>query len=79
MNKNMYLPYAVGCLWAYASKDKYISDNYTLKEILVLREDVKKVVKRIENPYVVGFSCYVWNEETQVWDLSETRSHLTDS
>ena len=43
-NKNMYLPYAVGCLWAYASKDKYISDNYTLKEILVLREDVKKVV-----------------------------------
>ena len=65
-NKNMYLPYAVGCLWAYASKDKYISDNYTLKEILVLREDVKKVVKRIENPYVVGFSCYVWNEEYQL-------------
>jgi len=23
--------------------------------------------------------CYVWNEETQVWDLSETRSHLTGS
>ena len=65
-NKNMYLPYAVGCLWAYASKDKYISDNYTLKEILVLREDVRKVVNRIENPYVVGFSCYVWNEEYQL-------------
>ena len=65
-NKNMYLPYAVGCLWAYASKDKYISDNYTLKEILVLREDVRKVVERIENPYVVGFSCYVWNEEYQL-------------
>ena len=65
-NKNMYLPYAVGCLWAYASKDKYISDNYRLNEILVLREDVKKVVKRIENPYVVGFSCYVWNEEYQL-------------
>ena len=65
-NKNMYLPYAVGCLWAYASKDKYVSDNYTLKEILVLREDIVKVLDRIENPSVFGFSCYVWNEEYQL-------------
>ena len=65
-NKNMYLPYAVGCLWAYASKDKYVSDNYTLKEILVLREDIQKVLDRIESPSVFGFSCYVWNEEYQL-------------
>ena len=65
-NKNMYLPYAVGCLWAYASKDEYVSDNYTLKEILVLREDIQKVLDRIESPSVFGFSSYVWNEEYQL-------------
>ena len=46
-NKNMYLPYPyVGCLCH--PKDKYVSDNYTLKEILVLREDIEKVLGRIE-------------------------------
>jgi len=65
-NKNMYLPYAVACLWAYSSKDKYISDNYILKEIFVLRDNIGKVVDRIENPYIVGFSCYIWNEKYQL-------------
>ena len=54
-----------GCLWP-SSKDKYVSDNYTLKEILVLREDIEKVLNRIESPSVFGFSCYVWNEEYQL-------------
>ena len=62
----MYLPYAVACLWAYSSKDKYISDNYILKEIFVLRDNIRKVVDRIENPYIVGFSCYIWNEKYQL-------------
>lgn len=58
-----YLPYAAACIAAYVWNDSEISESYELGEILFLREKIDDALKRIKNPFVVGFSCYVWNME----------------
>ncbi|MBE6785382.1 MAG: radical SAM protein [Ruminococcaceae bacterium] len=76
MKKNIYLiqptymnlssvhfPYAVAALASYAWKHSYISENYELKKIHFLRNDISEVVKTLETPFLVGFSNYIWNFE----------------
>ncbi len=58
-----YLPYAAACIAAYVWNDSAIKEKFNLGEILFLREKIDDAIKRIENPFVVGFSCYVWNME----------------
>lgn len=62
-NTIAYLPYAAGCLAAYAWKDGEIKQNFELADILCVRHRVEESFAMIENPSVVGFSCYVWNME----------------
>ena len=58
-----YLPYAAGCIAAYAWSDNEIKEKFNLGGILFLRETPDEAVKKIENPFIVGFSCYIWNME----------------
>lgn len=58
-----YLPYAAGCIAAYAFSLGEIKDRYELGDILFLRKTVDEAVEDIDNPYLVGFSCYIWNME----------------
>jgi putative methyltransferase len=57
----VYYPYSSGLLWSYAQQFQEINQHYQLKDILFLREDPDEVVERLENPDVIGLSCYVWN------------------
>ena len=61
--QNAYLPYTAGILVASAFQSKVVKENYSFKEFVFLREDIDSVVNRIENPSVVGFSCYCWSTE----------------
>lgn len=61
--KSVYLPYAAGCVAAYAWADEAVKANYELKRIVFTREDIADAVSSFETPYFVGFSCYVWNYE----------------
>lgn len=58
-----YVPYAAGCVAAYAFSKEEIKKDYELREIVFLREPPETVLSRIEEPYFVGFSCYTWNME----------------
>ena len=58
-----YLPYTIGDLWAYAKQSPVVDGAYEMKELFFLRDPVDEVVSRMENPFLVGFSCYVWNTE----------------
>lgn len=59
----VYFPYAVGSLVAYAFSDNIIKKEYSFEGFVYKREDIEAVVSRMDNPYLVGFSCYVWNYE----------------
>lgn len=56
-----WLPYSIGCIWAYASQFSHITENFELKEFICFKEPVDELVKRLDNPKICGFSTYVWN------------------
>ncbi len=58
-----HLPYTVAALCAYAFDDPDLRAEYTLKDIIFLREDPDGILPRIQDPDVIGFSSYVWNFE----------------
>lgn len=62
-DKAVYLPYAVGLLAAYAWQDKAVSEHFRLGGLLFTRDDIGQTVGTLEEPYLVGFSNYVWNFE----------------
>ncbi|MBQ8015239.1 MAG: hypothetical protein IJ264_03520, partial [Clostridia bacterium] len=59
--KSAHLPYTAGQLAAYAFADKDVADNYSLENIFFLRETVDGVLAKIENPFIIAFSTYIWN------------------
>ncbi len=61
----VYLPYSSGVVWSYCKAKPEISDNYQLKEWFYYREELDDILSKIENPDVLGFSCFMWN-----WNLN---------
>lgn len=61
--KSAYLPYSIGTIAAYAWADERIKNEYCLKKFIFMRDEVETIVEGMENPYLVGLSCYVWSME----------------
>lgn len=55
------LPYSTGLIWSYCDTITEIKQNYRLGNIFWWRQSTEDYMKQIENPTVVGFSCFVWN------------------
>ena len=62
-DSSVQFPYAIGALASYAWTFEDVRDAYELKGILFLRENQDKIVDSLESPYLIGFSCYIWNYE----------------
>ena len=56
-----YYPYSVGVVWAYATTQQGIVDNYQLGGLYSVKEPIEQLVDRMVEPAVVGLSSYVWN------------------
>ena len=56
-----YYPYSVGVVWAYATTQEGIVDNYQLGGLYSVKEPIAELVDRMVDPAVVGLSSYVWN------------------
>lgn len=61
--KNTYIPYSVGCIQAYCQKNEIISAEYKFGKFIYTREAPEKVIELLDNPFMVLFSCSVWNTE----------------
>lgn len=67
----MWLPYSVACLWSYAKQFKDITDEWQLKELIYLRENIEPFVDRLDQPALIGFYSSVWNEQ---WCLAAAKA-----
>jgi len=67
----IYLPYSVGILWAYARTISKINNNIENKGFVILRENPNDIVARLEDPKIAAFSTYVWN-----WEISVSVARL---
>lgn len=55
------LPYSTGLIWSHCETIPEIKENYQLAKMFWWRRDTKEVLSHIEDPSVIGFSCFVWN------------------
>ena len=60
-NSSIYLPYAIGALAAYSWQFPHIKAHYALKDFIIFMDDAHTVCERLDAPYIVAFSCYLWN------------------
>lgn len=60
---NVFIPYAVGSIQAYAETIQEIRAHFQFQNPLFLREDLTTVIQKMSKPDVVGISCYIWNWE----------------
>ena len=59
--KKLKLPYSTGLIWSYCLQNQEIKNNYELSDWICYRDDIDEVFDKIENPSIVGFSCFTWN------------------
>ena len=60
---SVYLPYAVGTIIAYCQEIPEIKSEYKFADIIFKREKLAYAINKISDPYIVAFSCSVWNME----------------
>lgn len=61
--RSVYIPYASGCIAAYAFEDEKIRTSCRLAGFIYTHEPVNDALNKIQNPFIVAFSCSVWNYE----------------
>lgn len=61
--RSVYIPYASGCIAAYAFDDKKISEVCKLAGFVYTHMPIADAVEFLHDPFVVAFSCSVWNYE----------------
>jgi len=60
---NAHLPYAAGCVAANAFSMPEVRKHYHLCDFIFLRTPIDDVLAKLNEPYLVAFSCYIWNME----------------
>ena len=61
--RSVYIPYASGCIAAYAFDDPEIKTKCGMGGFVFTYEPVKQAAARMNDPFIVAFSCSVWNYE----------------
>ena len=61
--KSTYIPYAIGCLAAYAFSDDDIKSEYSLGKFIYTRVPLDEALSSVDKPFLVGFSSSIWNNE----------------
>ena len=64
-DKQVYLPYSSGVVWSYIKEDPTIKKKYILKDWFYYRDDSENIIKKIKDPQILLFSCFMWN-----WNLN---------
>ena len=76
--KTAHLPYTAAALMSYAMADEAVRGRYALKDIFFLREPPERLLAKIEDPSVVGFSSYIWNFEYNKYIAREIKKRYPD-
>ena len=75
---SMYLPYASGCLAAYAFESPKIREHFRCAGFFYKREPIADVIAQMDDPDVVAFSSYMWTREYNVLLARAVREKYPD-
>ena len=60
-DKSVYLPYSVATIISYCKSIPEINEQYHFPKPIYKRDKIADIVSSLDSPYMVGFSCYLWN------------------
>jgi len=66
LNNLPFLPYIHGLLRTGVEQDKELAARFRFRDPIFRVEPLPEILRRIENPAVLGLSCYVWNVRRQL-------------
>src|SRR5262249_20031751 len=61
LNIAPFLPYIYGVLRVYAEQDPLVTKAYRFREPYFFNMAPEKIAAKLQEPAVLGLSCYVWN------------------
>ena len=59
----VYIPYAAGAIIASCLSDPEVANEYSFPLIVYTREKLAQAFAKLVDPYMVAFSCNIWNIE----------------
>lgn len=62
-DNDVYLPYSTGTIAAYLQKKGCFDEEFNLAGFFYRREQTDRIIEKIDDPYIVGFSCCIWNQQ----------------
>jgi len=73
------LPLAAGQLFSRLRQETELLKRYNLCEISFRRQDPKEFVSKINDVFVIGFSCTLWNKNLTINTAKEVRRKYSDA
>ena len=70
------LPLAAGQLVSRLKQETELLEKYNLCEIIFRRQDPKEFASKIEDVFVIGFSCSLWNKNLSINTTEEVRKNF---
>jgi len=64
-DNQVYLPYSTGTVASYVFNDDVIKKSYELSGWFYYRQESEEILRKLEDPDIVAFSCFIWN-----WNLN---------
>lgn len=62
-DNSVYLPYSVATIISYCKSIPEIRAEYNFVKPIYKRDRIADIISSLESPYMMGFSCYLWNTE----------------
>ncbi len=59
--RNVYIPYAAGCIEAYCLQNEKIAGSFRFGKIVYCKDRIENIIAGFDDPFMVLFSCSVWN------------------
>lgn len=76
--KSVYFPYSAGVLASYSWQSEIIKEQCELGGFHYSLEPLDKAIKRFKNPWLIGFSNYMWNYEYNIKLCEELKKIYPD-
>lgn len=75
---DIYLPYSTGTIAAYLKKKGCFNEEFNLAGFFYRREKTDSIIEKLDKPYIVGFSCCIWNQQFNITLAEKIKKYFPD-
>ncbi len=77
-DNDIYLPYSTGTIAAYLKKKGCFDEKFNLAGFFYRREQTDSIIEKLDDPYIVGFSCCIWNQQFNLTLAKKIKNKFPD-